>query len=278
MPIKKDDTGKRWVEMELVVPGTPEQVWQAVATGNGYAAWFTKTDIEERVGGTILFDLGPYGSSKGEVTIWEPPSRFGYIEREWNEGAPPVETEVNVASRPDGTCLFRMTHSLVASTDDWDSSLEGFEKGWPGFFEVLNLYLTHFAGSKAAAFQAMTGVEASQLEVWKCLVEALGLAGANVGEERTTHGPEKLHGTVERVKQSDRERYVLLRLASPTPGVALIGTYSMGQTTNASIVLYLYGDDASDKVEATKEKWASWLDGLLNVQTNPRAATSERLT
>ncbi|TCU19302.1 hypothetical protein EV132_102533 [Rhizobium sullae] len=24
MPIKKDDTGNHWVEMELIVPGTPE--------------------------------------------------------------------------------------------------------------------------------------------------------------------------------------------------------------------------------------------------------------
>lgn len=270
MPIKKDDTGKRWVEMEVVVPGTLAQVWQAVATGPGCTAWFTPTDIEERVGGTILFDLGPYGSSKGEVTIWEPPSRFGYVEREWSEGAPPVETEVTVTSRPDGNCLFRMTHSLTATTDDWDASLEGFEKGWPGFFEVLRLYLAHFAGSKAAAFQAMTSVEAPQADVWKRLIDALGLTGANVGEERTTpEQPEKLSGTVERMQQSDRERYVLLRLNSPTPGVALIGTYSMENMTNASVVLYLYGDEAPQTVEAIKEKWSSWLDELLKVHANP---------
>ena len=35
-------TGKRWIEMEFVVPGTPEQVWQAVATGPGNTAWFTR--------------------------------------------------------------------------------------------------------------------------------------------------------------------------------------------------------------------------------------------
>lgn len=259
MPIKKDDTGKRWVEMEVIVPGTPEQVWQAVATGPGCTAWFTRTEIEERVGGTILFDLGPYGSSRGEVTIWEPPSRFGYVEREWSEGAPPVETEVKVTSRPDGKCLFRMTHSLIASTDDWDASLEGFEKGWPGFFEVLRLYLTHFPGSKAAAFQAMTSVEAPQLEVWKRLTEALELAAANVGEERTTpEQPDRLSGTVERVQQGDRERYVLLRLTAPAPGVALIGTYRMGNATNASIVLYLYGDDAEQQAGSSEPKWRNW--------------------
>ena len=36
MPLKKDDSGRRWVEMEFLVPGMPEQVWQAIVT---LAAW-----------------------------------------------------------------------------------------------------------------------------------------------------------------------------------------------------------------------------------------------
>ncbi|RWQ41889.1 MAG: SRPBCC domain-containing protein, partial [Mesorhizobium sp.] len=40
MPIKKDETGKRWVEMEFITPCTPEQVWRAIATGPGNTAWF----------------------------------------------------------------------------------------------------------------------------------------------------------------------------------------------------------------------------------------------
>ena len=32
MPLKKDDSGRRWVEMEFLVPGMPEQVWQAIVT------------------------------------------------------------------------------------------------------------------------------------------------------------------------------------------------------------------------------------------------------
>jgi len=43
-----------------------------------------------------------------------------------------------------------MVHSLFASTDDWDDQMEGFEDGWPSFFEVLRLYLSHFAGMEAA--------------------------------------------------------------------------------------------------------------------------------
>jgi uncharacterized protein YndB with AHSA1/START domain len=260
MPLKKDDNAKRWVEMELLVPGTPEQVWQAMATGPGNTAWFTTTRIDERVGGTIYFDLGPNGSSTGEVTIWEPPLRFGYVEREWAEGAPPVATEITVTSRSGERCVVRMVHSLFASTDDWDDQLEGFENGWPAFFEVLRIYLSHFAGQPAASCSVMASTEASHPATWQRLTEALGLAAANVGDDGTvTQQPEELAGTVERVQQEDRQRYIILRLNSPAPGIALIGTYVAGDATNASMALYFYGDDAQAQAAASEPKWRDWL-------------------
>jgi uncharacterized protein YndB with AHSA1/START domain len=259
MPLKKDETGKRWVEMELIVNGTPEQVWQAMATGSGNTAWFTKTRIDEHIGGAIHFDFGPNGSSMGEVTAWEPPFRFGYIERNWSEGAPPVATEITITSRSGGRCVVRMVHSLFASTDDWDDQLEGFESGWPGFFEVLRVYLSHFAGRKAASIFAMASDESAQSGVWKRLTEKLGLAAANVGEERTTpQQPESLSGTVERVQQDAKQRYIMLRLNAPAPGIALIGTYGTDSGTNASMVLYYYGDDAEQYAAASEPRWRHW--------------------
>ena len=152
MPIKKDETGKRWVEMEFVAPGTPEQLWQAMATGPGNTAWFTKATVDERVGGEIQFDFGTRGTQSGEVTAWEPPHRFAYVERHWSEGAPPVATEITITARSGDTCVVRMVHSLFTSSDEWDDQIEGFEKGWPAFFAVLRLYLTHFPGQRAASF------------------------------------------------------------------------------------------------------------------------------
>jgi uncharacterized protein YndB with AHSA1/START domain len=259
MPVKKDDSGKHWVEMELIVPGTPEQVWQAIATGPGNSAWFTRTRIDEHVGGTIHFDLGAMGTSTGEVTTWEPPFRFGYVEREWMEGAPPVATEITVTSRSGDRCVIRMVHSLFASADDWDDQLEGFESGWPGFFEVLRVYLKHFAGMNAACVSAMASTEDPQLGVWERLTGKLGLAAANVGEERSTpQEPEKLTGIVERVHQDDRQRYIMLRLNAPALGIALIGTYGTGNGANASMALYLYGDDAGQRAAVSEPKWRNW--------------------
>ena len=44
MPVKKDSSGRRYVQAEVEVPGTPEQVWQAIATGPGISSWFVPTE------------------------------------------------------------------------------------------------------------------------------------------------------------------------------------------------------------------------------------------
>lgn len=260
MPIQKDESGKRWVEMEFVAPGTPEQVWEAMATGPGNTAWFVRATVEERVGGEIQLDFGPHAKQTGEVTAWEPPHRFAYVEREWSEGAPPVATEITITARSGDRCVVRMVHSLFSSSEEWDDQMEGFEKGWPSFFEVLDLYLTHFAGRRAASFTTMAKVEGDDLPIWKRLTAQLDLAGANVGERRRTPPqPEVLSGVVERIVQDRQQRYITMRLDAPAPGIALLGTYAAGLQVNVSMLLYFYGDDAEARATASEQKWRAWL-------------------
>jgi uncharacterized protein YndB with AHSA1/START domain len=261
MSIKKDGTGKRWVEMEILVPGTPEEVWQAMATGAGNTAWFTRATIEERVGGALRFDFGPEMGSSGEVTVWEPPHRFGYVESEWSEGAPPVATEITITSRSGGQCTMRMVHSLFTASDQWDDEMEGFENGWPGFFEVLRIYLRYFAGKEAASFQAMaTGIAGDTLPAWKRLTEELGLAGANAGEHRTmSRGPQILAGTVETTRQDAKVRNIILRLDAPSPGIAIAGLYTSSAGIHAGVSVYVYGDGAAAKAAESGPLWNDWM-------------------
>lgn len=279
MPIKKDGTGKRWVEMELLVPGTPEQVWQAIATGAGNTAWFVRAEIEPRVGGRLAFDFGEEGTSAGEVTAWEPPHKLGYVEREWQPGAPPVATEVTITSRSGDRCVVRMVHSLFTSSDAWDDQVEGFESGWPGFFAVLRVYLAHFAGARAASFMTMMPSDADALATWLRLSESLGLAGANVGEVRTaSSGPEPWSGVVEHVYQDGRQRYVLLRLDQPSAGIALIGTHEIGATSHAAaesgstsvgLCRYFYGDQAAALAAQSETRWRDWLTATFGGSKKP---------
>lgn len=264
MPVKKDASGKRWVEVEAIVPGTPEQVWDAIATGSGYTSWFTPTTIEERVGGEIRFDLGEHGESKGEVTEWAPPGRFGYVERNWAEGAPPLATEITVTARSGDRCVIRMVHSLFASSEDWDDQMEGFENGWRGFLIVLRLYLAHYPGMKSAIASASNRVDASPLDVWKRFTGALGLNAADVGEERAIPDPpENTSAIVEHIEQNEKQRFVVLRLTQPAPAIVLGSTYGAGETTTLTVSIYHYGDDAVQRAQASTLKWRKWLAGAV---------------
>jgi len=272
MPIKKDGTGKRWVEMELLVPGTPEQVWEAMATGPGNAAWFVKGEIEPEVGGVFRLDFGQGAISSGEVTVWEPPHKFGYVERDWEPGAPPVATEITITGRSGTTCVVRMVHSLFTSSNDWDDQVEGFESGWPGFFANLRVYLEHFSGMSAASFIAMTPASVDSLSAWRHLGEALGLAGANVGEHRAaSSGPESWSGIVEHVHQDAQQRWVLLRLDAPSPGIAGVGITddaNLGGSggTTVSLCRYFYGDDAAALAAESEARWRDWLTKTFDTQ------------
>lgn len=271
MPMKTDGTGRRWVEMEVLVPGTPEQVWQAMATGPGLAAWFVRGEIEPRVGGAFRLDWGQGAITSGEVTEWNPPHQLGYVEREWAPNAPPVATEITITARSGNRCVVRMVHSLFTSSDDWDDQVEGFESGWPGFFAILRLYLEYHAGAGAASFIVMTPASGDSLSAWLRLGEALGLAGANVGEQRTaSSGPEPWSGLVEHVHQDAQQRYVVLRLDSPSPGIALVGTSDAANLgspgATVSLCRYFYGDNVVALAAESEAGWRDWLTRTFDTQ------------
>src|SRR4051812_45796727 len=43
MSVKREASGRRSVQVEVEDPGTPEEVWQAIATGPGISSWFVWT-------------------------------------------------------------------------------------------------------------------------------------------------------------------------------------------------------------------------------------------
>jgi len=274
MTLKKDDGGRRWVEMEFLVPGTPEQVWQAIATGPGMTAWFTPTSVDECVGGTIEFDFGDQdcsgedAGSSGVITTWEPPERLGYEEHGWSGDAPPVATEVVVTSRSGDQCVVRMVHSLFTDRDDWDDELESFETGWPGFFAVLRMYLTHFPGQPAANVRVMTVHTGDTGQGWAALAAGLGLGGVSVGDRcETSAGAPRLDGVVERVHQDAQSRELMLRLTAPVPGIAVIGAFGLGDQSRVMVSIYFYGAAARDTAATEQPKWQAWMAQLIHAHS-----------
>jgi uncharacterized protein YndB with AHSA1/START domain len=259
MPVNKEPSGRRSVQAEVEVPGTPEQVWQAIATGPGISSWFVPTEVDERQGGAVTANFGPGMESAATITTWDPPRRFVADSQDMGPEAPPVATEWIVEARDGGTCVVRVVHSWFASTDDWDNQFAGHEQGWVAFFRILRLYLAHFRGQPCTAIQLMGIASEPVTAAWEALTGPLGLAGATVGQHvRTPSGAPPLAGLVERIGTSDYPE-LLLRLDEPTGGIAHIFPLPMGGQVFLSLRFFLYGDQAAATAARVEPQWQGWL-------------------
>lgn len=260
MSVKKEPSGRRSVELRFEVPGTPEQLWQAIATERGLSAWFVPATFEEENGKptAVTLHFGPGQDSRSTVTAWEPLKQFNREGPGWVPGSPPIATEFTIEAHAGGTCTLRIVQSLFASTDDWDAQLTGAEEGWPGIARILQLYIQHFAGQRAANMQQMAAVAGTPADAWAAVTGALGLQGVEVGQRFTAPaGVPALGGLV--VYRADAPYGALLRLDSPGPGVVAIGTIEFGDTVMATIGFYLYGDGAAEIAARETPKWQAWM-------------------
>jgi uncharacterized protein YndB with AHSA1/START domain len=260
MTVKIDESGRRSIQVEVEVPGTPEEVWQAISTGPGISAWFVPTDVEGRVGGTLTSHFGPGMDAHSTITAWDPPYRSAH-EGSLAPNSPPLATEWIVEARSGGTCIVRVVHSLFASGDDWDDQLNSTEAGWPSFFQVLRIHLEHFRGQPCSYFGAMGMSAGTAAQAWDTITVGLGLPSASEGERVRSTGVDAptLSGIVEPLGESSYGRNLLLLLDEPAQGAGLIAAHDCGGVIMASISLYLYGDDAADVVAREEPKWRAWM-------------------
>lgn len=281
MSVKIDPNGRRWVQVEAEVPGTPEDVWQAIATGPGVSSWFMPTEFEEGPDGTpskVITHFGPSPDmdAVATVTSWEPPHRFAAEGPMGIPDAPAFATEWVVEARSGGTCVVRVVNSFFADSDQWDDQLTGVETGWPGFFRVLRLYLAHFRGQSCKIVQLMGMSPASEEEVWSSLTNTLGLTGARVGERRSTAaGAPPLAGVVEWTGEGPSQNELLLRIDEPGPGFASLGTFCMGGQVCVGVYFYLYGDQASAIAEREQPVWQAWMNEQFPAPVGAEAGAEE---
>ncbi len=259
MSVKVEESGRRSVQSEAEVPGTPEQVWQAIATGPGVSSWFVPCTMEEREGGKITASFGPGMESTNTITAWNPPQSFSAEGGEMAPGAPAMATEWTVEARSGGTCVVRVVHSWFAETDEWDGQFEGTEVGWPAFFRDLALYLVNFIGQPSQTFQLMGFSTESQEATWEKLLKAFGLAGTAVGGEvNSPSGVPMLAGEVKYLGSHEHPENLLL-LNQPAPGIGHFFAMSMGGMVCLSIRVFLFGDQAADTAAREEAVWSAWL-------------------
>jgi uncharacterized protein YndB with AHSA1/START domain len=258
MSIKVEDSGRRSVEVEFEVEATPEQVWQAIATGEGVSSWLMPATLETRDGkpSALKMSFGPGMEASSRVTTYDAPRLFALEADSMMPGSPPIAAEWRIEAQKGGTCKVRLVQSLFASTDEWDGQLEVLEGGWSGFLATLKLYLKHFPGMPSTLNKFMVPTSGTEAEVWAKLTSTLGLD--KTGQRwSSNHGAPALTGVLEYLCEEPFD--ALVRLESPGPGIAAFGTVNMGGPTMVGMNLYTYGDQPASTGEQAIAKWQAWM-------------------
>jgi uncharacterized protein YndB with AHSA1/START domain len=155
---------------ELRVDATPDQIWQAIATGPGIDSWFMgRNEVD---GGTVRAAFGGY-TPEYEISAWEPEKRLAY-------GDGRVAYEFLVEGRDQGSTVIRVTASGFLPGDDWADEYEAMTRGNALFFQTLATYLNHFAGRVATPVTAFGPMITDWPSTRARLMTAIGRDGDRV--------------------------------------------------------------------------------------------------
>jgi uncharacterized protein YndB with AHSA1/START domain len=247
----------RALEFEIEVAGTPEEVWQAIATGPGISSWYVPHTVEEREGGTAVakFGPGPEMHITGRVAAWEPPRRVVF---DGGEGAGGLAFEWLIEARDGGTCVVRLVNTGFGSGDAWDDQYDGLSEGWQLFLLNLELHLEHFRGLTATALLPTAMWAGPREETWAALTDQLGVPRAPVVGDRvqtSANDAPTLAGTVVDVGSW---RLALL-VDQPAAGTAILAVEGKGDPVSVSIWSYLYGSEGAAAAARDEPRWAKWL-------------------
>lgn len=241
------------------MPGTPEQVWAALATTDGLSAWFMPSTVEEGVGGSVVTHMGDT-VSPGVITAWEPPHRLVYEEREWpslvgQEGAAvtPLVSEFVVEARSGGTCVVRVVSSAFGTGAEWEKEfMTEMASGWHPFFDNLRLYLEHVAGRTATSMELSATVPGAAEDAWAAVHSAVG--EASVGGTVHVRG---LSGTAHQAQLGG----LLARVDGEASGLLGLQAYGIGGGSSMVVLrTWLFSADADAYVDRERGAWQSWLD------------------
>ncbi|HEX6332194.1 MAG TPA: SRPBCC domain-containing protein [Actinomycetota bacterium] len=242
------------LEHEIEVDATPEEVWEAIATGPGVDAWFMgRNEIEPREGGTTRMKLWGGGIEEATVTAWEPPTRFANRTPEGPDGAFHA-FEYLVEGREKGSTVVRWVHSGFLG-ENWEAEYEGLSEGDPMYFDKLRVYLTHFRGRTATPVNVFGPVVPDRDQAWQTYHRGLGLPGpASLNDEvhLTPAGLPELRGVVDWVSRD------FLGVRTDDGIYRFMHISVFGGPTGVGHHLFAPGLDQAEAERA----WTDWLNGL----------------
>jgi uncharacterized protein YndB with AHSA1/START domain len=171
---------------EITVHATPEQVWDAIATGPGVDAWFMgRTEIEP--GKSVRTEFPGGFALDSTVTEWDPPHRLAY------RGQPADNGEIHafeflVEGREGSTTVVRMVHSGALA--NWDDEFDAMREGDAIYAGKLAAYLEHFAGQAGRTCFVQQEKDGDRAAVMAAARSRLGVPEGAVEGDRVHVAPD----------------------------------------------------------------------------------------
>jgi hypothetical protein len=227
------------IHREVPLDAAPEQVWEAIATGPGLAAWFMPMEIDP---------------DSPMVQSWEPGRRLAIRTPSAPDGSFQA-FDYRIEGSGPGRADLRFIHSGFTA-DDWGDDYDVLTgRGWDMYLHTLGQYLVHFAGRPALYLEAEAPPSSAEADGWGRLLAALGLAepvevGAAVRIDLPGVGP------VEAVVDYATPTFVGLR--APLALIRFHGRGGLGMPVAVSQHTYV----ATFDVASARRGWESWLAGV----------------
>ena len=233
---------------EITVDATPDEVWEAIASGPGVDSWLMgRTEIDSASKTSTFTMFGEVSNSS--ITVWEPGHRLSSQEDKNPDGTF-MAVEWLITSRDGGGAVVTFVHSGLLG-EDWEAEYNGLSVGDHAYLTKLAVYLKHFAPRTATGSLFMPGPVTE--DSWAAMTAALGVsADAADGQPArlSVPGIAPVDGIVEFVA---------------SPGF-------VGMRTDDAMYMLIHG--YNDVVFATAQyfddrdlatetaAWQTWLDGL----------------
>jgi hypothetical protein len=221
------------ISREVELPATPDEVWEAVATGPGTASW--------------LFPQEPGPDSTVEA---DRPRRFA-VRTEGPDGFNALEFVIE--GREGSATLLRYVHSGIFA-DDWDAQYDAVSQHTDFYLHTLAQYLEHFSPRTATYVGGgpggLMGPEASMApDAFGKLQRALGVRdGAATGDSVHLEA-DGVDGVIDYLNGN------FLGVRSGEALYRFFGRNAFGGPVGMSI--HHFGDVDVDKAT---EAWTGWLE------------------
>lgn len=246
-------------EIEIKVEATPEQVWDAVTTGDGLMSWFAPdAGVVPGEGGSIRFSWGAGMEATAPIRIWDPVKRVGWVEGEGSEHPKLVEFVIEAAEG--GSTILRLVHSGFGEGANFDNEFESVYGGWHTFLATLRYRLDRFAGVPATNATEFRMIAMPQAEAWPAVCKLMSLTSTAEGARyEGVIGGIPLNGAVLR---TPKPGYLCLSVESF--GDSVLGVFVEGSKKAFVTLQWIhFGDSGSERGAEAQQAIARLLDGLV---------------